>query len=68
MPKYSVVTTATDVGRLITIEDERDVEDLASALSEDGYIITTDVTPILGRPGRPSVKIALFQANVISIK
>ena len=68
MPKYSVVTTATDVGRLITIEDERDVEDLASALSEDGYIITTDVTPITGRPGHPTAKFALFEANVISIK
>ena len=68
MPKYSVVTTATDVGRLITIEDERTLEELASELSDKGYIITTDVTPITGRPGHPSAKVALFEANVISIK
>ena len=55
MPKYSIITTSTDAGRVLTIQDERTLDELASDLSEDGYIISTDVTPIARRPGPPSV-------------
>ena len=68
MPKYSIIATSTDAGRVLTIQDERTLDELASDLNEDGYIISTDVTPIAGHPGPPSTRIALLRANVISIK
>ena len=48
MPKYSIIATSTDAGRVLTIQDERTLDELASDLTEDGYIISTDVTPIAG--------------------
>ena len=63
MPKYSVITTATDAGRVLTIQDKRTLDELAGDLSEDGYIISTDVTPIAGRPGPPSPVIAIKAAG-----
>ena len=68
MPKYTVLTTAADERRQIIIEDDRELEALAALLGKNGYLITTDVTPVPGQTNRPHIQIALFRTNVVAIK
>ena len=67
MPKYSVLTAADD-RPYVDIEDERLLEELASELTKNGHIVTTDVSSVSGHTTRQAKKIALFLPNVIHIK